>query len=695
MKAEIKNNLVCLSLKPGSDEYLVHEGIEFKRINGRQSVIKGSSLIIEDISAAYSASGEVILRIESCYEAAYGLGERFDRVNQKGFRRETHILEKFCNQGEKSYCPVPFFFTDSGFGIYVDTLVVTEFSFSDAVEITIHPDSNRDYPDIYFFFGLPKDIISRFSKLTGKVGIPPKWAFGVWISANRWNNQAEIEKQSALCKKYGFPVNVIVIEAWSDEETFYIWNGAEYRANSGGDGFCPDDFHFDKNGLWPDPKNMIDALKAEGIRLVLWQIPVLKWLGDGNFNIQHDTDCEYAIREKFCAMKEDSTPYRIPDGHWFSHSMIPDFTNPKACGWWLGKRKYLLEMGVAGFKTDGGEFVYEDDALFHSGLTGKEMKNGFAQSYVRAYTEFTGAGCVLFSRAGYSGQHSCPIQWAGDQTSTWEEFRHVITAGISAGLSGIPFWSFDIGGFAGPLPDTDLYERSTHAAVFAPVMQWHSEPSGGQFTEFMPSAMGVNDRSPWNIASVFKDEGLIERLRFHYHLRTNLIPYIYNESIKSSQTGLPVMCHLFVEYPGDPQTRDIDDEFMLGGMLVAPILERGACEREVYLPEGFWTDLFSGDEYPGGRKINVVTGLDRIPVFIRNGSAVALNLGDDLKLGSVVGNCMIEYKNLCFYLSGSSGSYHFQDDLENEIIIRWQDEETHTEVLSGNTVFKTIRKLSV
>ena len=169
-------------------------------------------------------------------------------------------------------------------------------------------------------------------------------------------------------------------------------------------------------------------------------------------NHQNDLDREDAVKRSLCIHNLDGTPYKIPEGHWFPGSMIPDFTNPETCKTWFGKRQYLLDMGVDGFKTDGGEFVCTDEVSFYDGSTGKESRNCYPQQYTKAYTKFLGDNHVLFSRAGYMGQHTTPCHWGGDQQSTNDELRHVLSAGLSAALSGILFWGFDLAGFAGPLP---------------------------------------------------------------------------------------------------------------------------------------------------------------------------------------------------------------------------------------------------
>lgn len=626
---------------------------------------------MKEVVVEYSEE-DCIITLDISYDAVYGMGERFNHVNQKKLEVEAKVYEKFCNQGEFTYCPIPFFFTNTGVGVFVDTYVVTKYEFKDNIIIKLRKDSKGKWPVLYLLKGSPKQIVEAYSEITGKPLLTPKWSFGVWMSANRWNTQEEVERQALLQEKHNLPANVLVVEAWSDEATFYRWND---------------------QGQWNNPKKMIENLHEKGIRLILWQIPVIKKMSQEEYSKELEEDWKYAIENKLCIFNTDGSPYVIPQGHWFEGSLLPDFTKEETVKWWFSKRKHLLDIGVDGFKTDGGEFVLKDDIVTYNGYTGLEMKNAYVNSYVKEYSKFIGNHRILFSRAGYSGQQNYPMQWSGDQVSTWEELRHVLTAGLSIGLSGVPYWGFDIGGFSGPLPSVELYERATQMAVFTPIMQWHSEPSGGQFADIMPAAKGINDRSPWNMSSAYEDEELISRIRFHYNLRTNLLPYLYDQAIKSSNTGLPMMKHLILEYPKDKNVIDIEDSFMLGDILISPIICEGEYEKEVYLPEGSWINLWSGEKKTGGKSYVVKCGKERIPAFLREGGCIALNLSEEKKLGNSVGNDLDCYNNLCFYITGMQGEYHFKDDLGNDIYIEWKDKVRNVKVISGSVKYHIIDSL--
>jgi alpha-D-xyloside xylohydrolase len=564
----------------------------------REFAFKGGVALLRSNSER-SEQGRAML-IELPYSAAFGGGERYHTVNLKGHAIDIAVEEKFCEQGEKTYCPAPFFFTDSGFGLYAATGAASRFTFDENLIAADIPLST----EITVFSGTPRTIISEYMALFGRAALPPKWAFLPWISAHHWDSQAKAEKQIEMLKLYDFPAGVIVLEAWSDEATFYIFNGAKYTPKQDG-AFTYDDFTFPEDGAWRDPKAMVDKLHEAGLHVVLWQIPVYKKQGaDEQPNAQNDINRANAVELGHCVMRSDGSPYAIPEGHWFAGSMIPDFTNPDTLRDWFRKRQYLLDIGIDGFKTDGGEFVYRDDLKLDSGPCGVSMRNLYPQIYTKAYTDFLSDKKVLFSRAGYAGQHLTPILWAGDQQSTFAELRSQLRAGLSAAMSGIIFWGFDIGGFAGKLPSADLYMRATQMACFCPVMQWHSEPDGGQFKHIMAVEDENNERSPWNIANRSGDKDTLERLRFYHQLRESLAGYIYSKAEQCAAESKPLIYPLAYEFMDDELTRGIDDEFILGGdYLVAPILAEGASERSVYLPDGLWEEYWSGRRYEGKRRV--------------------------------------------------------------------------------------------
>ena len=548
----------------------------------------------ETITLGLRADGSVAhqrMTLRGSHRHVYGTGERFDAVEQQGLGSCGQVVEHFTQQGAWSYLPVPAFLTDGGFGFYRGTGCNVAMRFGDVIEVSsaVHPGLED-----HVLLGEPAQQLRGYIQRTGEPALPPEWAFGLWISANGWNNDAEVDEQLRQMALHDYPAAVMVLEAWSDESTFYRWSNA-----------------------WPDAAATVRKIRDAGLHLVLWQIPVLKALKDSPDQDSVRKDREEAIRRGLVVRHQDGTPYVIPE-RWFEGSLLPDFTNPETCAWWFEKRDHLLDIGVEGFKTDGGEFLFGSDVCLSDGTRGAAAHNLYPMHYERAYHDWMrrrGVEGVLFSRAGYAGAQTVPIHWAGDQLSTWPELRAQLNAGLSAGLSGVLFWSFDIGGFAGELPEAELYLRATAMGCFSPVMQWHAEPRNGQFYATHDAAFN-NDRSPWNLAAKLNDPALLDIACGFARLREQLRPYLWAEAQHCVQAGRPMMAHLCLDYPEDAAALSCHDAYMLGRKyLVAPVVEAQAVGRTVYLPKGMWKHFFTGEVFAGGTAYALPCPLDQALVF--------------------------------------------------------------------------------
>ena len=542
------------------------------------------------------------------YSGAFGMGEKFDSLNQKGFDTKIMIEEKCTFQGEKTYVVSPFFWTDTGFGLYCDTYKILDFHFGDKV-ITV--DLPCEDIEITLFIGKPEEIIREYMGMFGKAVLPPEWVFGPWVSANKWNNQKAIENVVAKLKEYNFPTSVLVIEAWLDPN-YFLFTGSKPKVDPTKQQLKYEDIDY-TGAEYYDPKGMIDMLHKEGIKLLLWQAPVCLSIPKDAPDYEAHTDTVYQdmIKNRYCVMRNDGKPYKIPHGYWFGGSIVPDFTNPEAVKSWFGMRQYLLDIGIDGFKTDGGEFIHDDDAVMYDGSTGKDAVNRYSKDYTEAYQKFIGKDRILFSRAGCQGQHLIPLLWGGDQQSKNCEMKSVLNAGLEAALTGIPFWGFDIAGFARDVPTIDLYRRGTQMGCFCPIMQWHSEPRFDGYD---------NERSPWHVAELGGDMSFVDEVRYWYDLRMKLIPYITETAKNCVETYRPMMRPLVYDWSDDPKAVECDDEYMFGDdLLVCPLLEENAESREVYLPDGEWINVFDKKRYNGKRTI-VSGGDKKLPVFVRANS---------------------------------------------------------------------------
>lgn len=626
-------------------------------------------------NTSWADDGSAVTRIAdhwstSAGERFEGFGERYDRLNHLGHRVVNYVYNQYRDQGTtgRTYLSAPFYTNSAGYGLFVNSTRTTEFDLgaSDPSVASFSTSTGSQQSlDYYIFTGSPSQILDGYTTVTGRAKLPPKWAFGPWMSANEWNTQAEVSNELANVANHNIPHTAMVLEQWSDEATFYLWHGATYTPKPGDQALKYSDLDFPVGGEWSDPKAMVDAAHAQGIKMVLWQIPVLKQNFDTNPSSapqQHVNDREHAISKGYVVTNADGSPYRIPSGQWFGDSMVPDFTNTAATDWWMSKRSYLVdEIGIDGFKTDGGEVIFGRGATFSNGSTGDSMHNAYPSAYTKAYSDFLDARkpgeSTLFSRAGAQGAQTTSIFWAGDQNSSFTGLNDALRAGLSAGSSGVPFWSWDLAGFTGDFPSSELYLRSAAMSVFTPVMQYHSEKSNPSVSEA---------RTPWNVQERTGDTSVIPSFRKFASTRMSLLPYLYTAAKTSSATGAPMMRTMGSAFPGDPAAADLDQQYMFGpDMLVAPITTEGAASKDLYLPEGEWFDLWNGGAAQGGAWKTYYADKSTIPVYARAGAIIPLNLNSDYQLGGDMSNSLA-YDNLTFriYPHGSSTGSYFDDDAD-------------------------------
>ena len=280
-----------------------------------------------------------------------------------------------------------------------------------------------------------------------------------------------------------------------------------------------------------------------------------------------------------------------------------DYSNPKAVAWIQAKFDPLFEMGVSAIKTDFGEGAPHD--AVYATVPGLAMHNLYPLLYNRAIFEHTLAATgegIVWGRSAYAGSQRYPVHWGGDPAALWDDLGNLWHGGLSLGLSGIPFWSVDIGGFGGT-PTPELYIRWAQAGLFVS----------------HPRAHGPIAREPWAFG-----ETALAVFRQYTKLRYRLLPYVWTTAHHCVETSTPVMRPLVLDWQDDPTTAGIDDQFMFGEwLLVAPIVDE-TDRRKVYLPRGRWCDYWSGVAYEGPRWIDVAAPLDRLPIYVRAGAIIPM-----------------------------------------------------------------------
>jgi len=559
-------------------------------------------------------------------EHVIGFGERFDHLDQRGRRLDVVVFEQYKAQGDRSYLPMPFAIVvgDAGWGFHVRTSRRTWYDVGSTdpsrlwVEVELDPDEPTPQVGLAVYGGSPDEVLAAFWRETGEPLIAPDWVLRPWASSNEWNTEARVRAEVARSLAEGIPIGVVVIEAWSDETTFSAFRDAQYLVNEDGAPHRLADFTFPPDGAWPDPRGLIEWLHGLGIKLVLWQIPLHRARPAPSGQARADRDT--MVARGYGVRDAGGRPYRNR-GWWFPGSLMPDFTNPEARAWWLAKRRYLIdELGVDGFKTDGGEHAWGHDLRYADGTRGDVSNNRYPNLYAAAYHELMvscGREPVTFSRAGFTGAASVPCHWAGDEDSTWEAYRASITAGLTAGASGVLFWGFDLAGFSGAIPTAELYQRAAAMAALCPIMQYHSE--------FNHHRRPSNDRTPWNIAERTADPRVLATFRRYARLRERLVPYLAAQARISAASGKPLMRALCFDWPEDPMVWEHTFEYLLGDdLLVAPVTEPGTISVEVYLPAERWIDAWTGERFDGPRLVRRDVPIGDIAVFVRESAAVSL-----------------------------------------------------------------------
>lgn len=662
------------ALSAGRLTFTVTENGGFSLCNDGTSLVGGAGFELLTDGAAVRAVRFTLDAEKS--DRFYGFGMKYDALDQRGKAVDTYCVNWYKEQRGETYTPVPYYFVPDKYGIFIDSTYYTRFDLcaqSDAscvIEARLGGTEDFALP-LHFFTGNNAQIAASYAETAGHAALPPVWAFSPWISANEWNRQTEILEQLDETLAEEIPTGVIVIEAWSDEQTFYTFNDSEFETVAGEAALRYEDFTF--TGRWPDPKGMVQQLHENGIRCILWQIPVLKY--DVQMTVQSMRDQIYAAEQGYVLQTEDGGAYRLPAGTWFGNSLLLDFTDHKAADWFLEKRRYLIEdIGIDGFKADGGEFVWGRSVTASDGRRGDELRNAYPDLYAQAYYDFGTAlagDFVTFSRAGGSGMQKHPLCWVGDQNSDFKAFQAAIRATLSAGQSGIPFVAWDIAGFSGDVPSAELYQRSVAQAAFSAVMQVHSEISGDP----QPSQA----RTPWNMAQRKGDDACLETYRYYANLRMNLIPYIYTEAKWSAETGEPLMRSMAYAFPQDGAAADYEFQYLFGrNLLIAPVTSPNAKRVEVYLPEGGWYDFFTGARYESG-VYQIPVAANEIPVFVREGTILPVNTAQKGQLASYVGNDAGTYVKLNYLVFLGSGEYTWYDYVNKTSVAVKFDGTTLTE----------------
>jgi alpha-D-xyloside xylohydrolase len=619
--------------------------ISYTDANGEALVTEASrQLTPEKVNGEDTYRAESFVNIYGSHEGLYGLGQH--QAGVWNYRGESVDIAQ-----DNSNIAVPLMLSSKGYGIFWNNTSRSRFNNRFANYLYISSEV-ADVIDYYFLYGPEFDnIVAEYRDLTGQAPLFGKWAYGFWQCKNRYKSQEEI---LGIAKKYRdlhIPVDNIV-------QDWFWWNRKG-------------EFVFNKN--YPDPKAMIDQLHSDNFHLM---ISIWPFFEPGSTNYDYMESKGWFV-DKF---KFAKPPYH-------SNAMaVYDATNPEARKfYWDQVNKGLFSIGADAWWMDTTE--PETEGQEENILLNHKLAAGSGNRYVNAYplldTQAVYQGqrsasdkkrVFILSRSAFAGsQRNAVTAWSGDINSDWFSFRRQIPAGLNFSLSGIPYWTTDIGGFVFGSPSDpafrELFVRWFQYGTFNPILRLHGtrKPDENELWSYGPDAQ--------NILVNF------DRLRYR------MLPYLYSLAWKTTSEGYTPMRPLVMDFRTDSRAQNIGDQFMFGpAFLVNPVTEPAATTRQLYLPEATWYDFWTGAQIAGGKMINVIAPLERLPLYVRAGSI--LPLGPDEEWSTEKPEDPIELR----IYSGADGDFTLYED-ENDtydyekgayatISLHW-DDASHTLTIGG------------
>ncbi|WP_433676411.1 alpha-xylosidase [Microbacterium gorillae] len=511
-------------------------------------------------------------------ERVFGFGERFG-----AFAKNGQVIESWNADGgtasEQSYKSIPFYLTTRGYGVLVNTPDAVSFEVGSEVNTRVQfsvPGETLDY--FLIGGGTPKEVLRRYTALTGRPARVPAWSFGLWLTTSFTADYDEASVNSFIdgFAERDLPLSVFHFDCFWMRE--YQWT----------------DFEWDPR-TFPDPEGQLQRLHERGLKVSVWINPYI------------------AQRSRlFAEAAEKGYLLRRTDGGvwqwdlWQAGMGIVDFTNPDATDWYVAHLERLMEQGVDSFKTDFGERIPTEGVVWFDGSDPQRMHNYYPQLYneavFRALEAKRGVGeAVLYARSATVGGQQFPVHWGGDNDSSFPSMAESLRGGLSLALSGFGYWSHDIGGFEGT-PDADLFKRWLAFGLLSSHSRLHGSSSL---------------RVPWLF-----DEEAVTVTRAFTRLKMRLMPYLMGIAEQAHTEGIPMMRPMVLEFPEDRSGFDADTQYMLGdALLVAPVFT-ATGDVEYYVPEGSWTSLLHGDRVEGRRWVSEQHDVLSVPLRVRGGTVL-------------------------------------------------------------------------
>jgi len=614
--------------------------ITYAEANGGPLVQEANrSMRAERVNGEDTYRAESFINIYGSQEGLYGLGQH--QAGVWNYRGESVEISQ-----DNSNISVPLMVSSKGYGIFWNNMSRSRFNnrFANYLYLTSEV---ADVIDYYFLYGPELDkVVAGYRELTGQAPMFGKWAYGFWQCKNRYKSQDEILGVAKKYRDLHIPVDNIV-------QDWFWWNRKG-------------EFVFNKN--YPDPKGMIDQLHDEHFHLM---ISIWPFFEPGSSNYDYMNSKGWFV---------DKFKYAKPPFHTDAMAVY-DATSPEARKYyWDLVNKGLFSIGADAWWMDTTE--PETEGQDENILVNHKLAAGSGNRYVNAYPLLdTGAvyqgqrsasdqkRVYILSRSAFAGaQRNAVTAWSGDINSDWFSYRRQIPAGLNFAVSGIPYWTTDIGGFVFGSPADpafrELFIRWFQYATFNPILRVHGtrNPDENELWSYGPDAQ--------NILVNF------DRLRYR------MLPYIYSLAWKTTSESYTPMRPLVMDFRTDARAANVGDQFMYGpAFLVNPVTEPASMTRPVYLPQAKWYDFWTGASVDGGRMINAITPLDRLPLYLRAGSI--LPLGPDEEWSTQKPEDPIELRiypgadgDFVIY-EDENESYNYEKGVYATIPLHW-DDAAHT-----------------
>lgn len=544
-----------------------------------------------------SAAGREDSHLLQPDEHFFGFGERMDFLDQRGkkLRLEVgrgkgmpHITGAY-NVLAANYSPVPFFMSTKGYGIFLHTSYASDWDMGHTNKHSYSFRATEGPQEYYFIYGSRfTGILEQYTSLTGRSPLMPFSAFGLHVgtySGGTWGHEELTSTTYVLelarrFREQGIPIDILFLDS--------TWRLFGKKGGKGATSYeWRETFH--------QPRRMFDSLYAMHYSMV--GLHIRPRLDNGNYLRLLDTANNLGY-----TYPEDNNPGEF----------INFFDSSAVNWWWDHAAMRVAGLGAKFFKTDEGSafggLANESSKTGPTGPEARRLHNIFPVAYAKAaYEKFAAHNHTRgmnHTREGYAGIQRYPFIFAGDWPSEWQYFEPVIKAGLNIGLSGVGYWAHCMGGFEHPA-DPELYIRWCQFGMLSPVAMLFGMDHPGY-------------KEPWRYGkealAIFKQ---------YDELRYSLLPYLYSTAWEQYQKGTPLMRALVLEYQDDENVYNITDQYMLGNsIMVCPVTQKGASTRVVYLPDGNWTDYWTGKTYEGHQHLNVLTPLDKLPIFIKTGSII-------------------------------------------------------------------------